>query len=136
MFPIGAFGIWIPCLTFVYSSSTFESFVISLPSSSVTAGVAETRIHISIAVCVGEIRVTKLLTLDTTYGFLASDNIVRLVRVFVALSLCRNNLTRYDEVEKGKVPKFSCLFPNLTPCPAPVVPLDVLPNLAYKQFLS
>jgi len=74
-----------------------------------------------------------VLTLDTTYGFLASDNIVRLARVFVALSSCRNDLTRYyDGIGEKKLAKFSCLFPN----PTPVVPSDVLPVLTYKQFLS
>jgi len=74
-----------------------------------------------------------LLTLDTTFGFLASDSIVRLARVFSALSSCRDDLKRYyNDVREKKVPKFSCLFPN----PTPVVPSDVLPDLTYKQFLS
>ncbi|KIM45564.1 hypothetical protein M413DRAFT_24741 [Hebeloma cylindrosporum] len=48
----------------------------------ILVGVAETRIDISIAVCVGEIHVTKLLTLDTIHGFLASDNVFLLAVSF------------------------------------------------------
>ncbi len=99
----------------------------------VLLGVAENRIDISIAVCVGEIHVTKLLTLDVTSGFLASDNIVRLARVFKALSYCRRDLTcYYDEVGQETAPKLSSLFPN----PTPVDPSVVLPVLTFKQFLS
>ena len=77
--------------------------------------------------------VTKLLPLDTTYGFLASDNIFRLARIFVALSSCGNDLTRYyDDIVQKKVPKLSCLVPN----PTPVVPSDALPDLTYTEFLS
>lgn len=74
-----------------------------------------------------------MLTLDTTSGFLVSDNCVRLARVFVALSSCRNDLIcYYDQVKQRKEPKFSCLFPN----PTAVDPSDVLPDLTYNQFLS
>ena len=99
----------------------------------VLIGVAENRIDISIAVCIGDIHVTKLLTLDATSGFLASDNIVRLARVFVALSSCRKDLTLYyDEIEQRKAPKLSSLYPK----PTPADPNDSLPVLTYKQFLS
>ena len=99
----------------------------------VLIGVAENRIDISIAVYIGDIHVTKLLTLDATSGFLASDNIVRLARVFVALSLCRKDLAvYYDEIERRKVLKFSSLFPE----PTPADPSDSLPVLTYKHFLS
>jgi hypothetical protein len=99
----------------------------------VLLGVAENRIDISIAVCVGEIHITKLLTLDITSGFLASDNTIRLARIFKALSYCRKDLTcYYDEIGQETAPKLSSLFPK----PTPMDPSVVLPVLTYKQFLS
>ncbi|KAF8956121.1 hypothetical protein BDZ97DRAFT_1672053 [Flammula alnicola] len=99
----------------------------------VLVGVAENRIDISIAVCVGEIHVTKLLTLDVTAGFFASDNIVRLARVFKALSCCQKDLALYyGEVRQKTTPPLSSLFPK----PTPVDPSIVLPALTYKQFLT
>ena len=82
----------------------------------VLIGVAGNRIDISIAVCIGDIRVAKSLTLDATSEFLASDKIVRLARVFVALSSCREDLKLYyDEIEQRKSPKLSSLYPQPTP---------------------
>ncbi len=76
---------------------------------------------------------TKLLTLDLSLGFHASDNIIRLARVFGALSRCRADLKHYyDRVRKLDFPKLSCLYPN----PTPLDPSKALPQLTYKQFLS
>ena len=70
-----------------------------------------------------------MLTLDATSGFHPSDKIVRLARVFVALSSCREDVTLdYDETEH----KLCSLFPQ----PTPADPSDSLPVLTYKQFLS
>ena len=121
------------CTTMAYLCLQYKSFREFCNFPTVLLGVAENRIDISIAVCIGDIHVTKLLTLDATSGFLASDNIVRLARVFVALSSCRKDLTRYyDEIEQRKGPKLSSLFPR----PTPADPSDSLPALTYKQFLS
>ena len=99
----------------------------------VLVGVTANRLEISIAVCAGVIYVSKLLTLNLSSGFHASDNIIRLARVFRALSLCRVNLqTYYDEVNSLALPKLSCLYPN----PTPADPSKPLPNLVYQHFLS
>ncbi|KAF8329867.1 hypothetical protein F5887DRAFT_1003612 [Amanita rubescens] len=96
-------------------------------------GATANRLEISVAVCVGPIYVTKLLTLDLSLGFHASDNIIRLARVFGALSRCRADLKNYyDRVRALDFPKLSCLYPN----PTPLDPSKPLPQLTYKQFLS
>ena len=119
--------------TIIYLCLQYKSFREFCNFPTVLIGVAENRIDISIAVCIGDIHITKLLTIDATSGFLASDNIVRLARVFVALSSCREDLTLYyDEIEQRKGPKLSSLFPQ----PTPADPSDSLPVLTYKQFLS
>ncbi|KAG5649766.1 hypothetical protein H0H81_002108 [Sphagnurus paluster] len=99
----------------------------------VLLGIAENRIDISVAVCVGEIHVTKLLTLDVIVGFLASDNIIHLARVFKALSACREDLTGYyREVKQKTARPLSCVFPEPTPVDSSVV----MPGLAYKGFMN
>jgi serine/threonine protein kinase len=99
----------------------------------VLVGATANRLEISVAVCVGPIYVSKLLTLDLSLGFHASDNIIRLARVFVALSRCRVDLTKYyDGVSSLASPRLSCLYPN----PIPLDPCKALPNLTYRQFLS
>ena len=76
---------------------------------------------------------TKLLTLDLSLGFHASNNIIRLARIFGALSRCRVDLKDYyDSVTNLTYPRLSCLFPN----PTPVDPSRSLPQLTYRQFLS
>jgi hypothetical protein len=99
----------------------------------VLIGVTANRLEISIAVCVGAIYVSKLLTLDLSSGFHASNNIVCLARVFRVLSICRVDLqTYYDEVNSLAHPKLSCLYPN----PTPANPSEPLPKLVYRHFLS
>ena len=99
----------------------------------VFVGATANRLEISVAVCVGPIYVTKLLTLDLSLGFHASDNIIRLARVFGALSRCRADLKHYyDRVRNLNFPRLSCLYPD----PTPLDPSKVLPQLTYKQFLS
>jgi hypothetical protein len=74
-----------------------------------------------------------LLTLDVISGFLASDNIVRLARIFNALSSCQKDIALYyDEVGQKTAPPLSSLFPK----PTPMDPSVVLPILTYKQFLT
>ena len=116
--------------TIAYHCLQYKPFREFCDFPTVLIGVAENRIDIYIAVCIGDIHVTKLLTLDATSGILASDNIVRLARVFVALTSCREDLTlHYDEIEQRKL---SSLYPQ----PIPADPSDSLPVLTYKQFLS
>ncbi|KAF8623060.1 hypothetical protein AX15_006528 [Amanita polypyramis BW_CC] len=99
----------------------------------VFVGATANRLEISVAVCVGPIYVTKLLTLDLSLGFHASDNIIRLARVFGALSRCREDLKNYyDRVRNLDFPRLSCLYPS----PTPLSPSKSLPQLTYKQFLS
>jgi hypothetical protein len=99
----------------------------------VLVGATANRLEISVAVCVGSIYVTKLLTLDLSLGFHASDNIIRLARVFGALSRCRADLKNYyDGVTNLDSPRLSCLYPN----PTPIDPSKALPELTYRHFLS
>jgi hypothetical protein len=99
----------------------------------VLVGITENRLEISVAVCVGPVYVTKLLTLDLCLGFHASDNMIRLARVFAALARCRVDLKNYyDDVSRLASPRLSSLFPN----PTPVDPSEPLPKLTYRQFLS
>ena len=99
----------------------------------VLIGVTHNRLEISVAVCVGPIYVTKLLKLDLYSGFHASDNMVRLARVFGALSRCRLDLKKYyTGVRISASQRLSCLFPNATP----IDPSNPLPKLTYRQFLS
>ena len=96
-------------------------------------GATANRLEISVAVCVGPIYMTKLLTLDLSLGFHGSDNIIRPARVFGALSRCRADLKiYYDRVRNLDFPKLSCLYPN----PTPFDPSKALPQLTYKRFLS
>ena len=102
--------------TIAYHCLRYKSFREFCNFPTVLIGVAENRIDMYIAVCIGDIHVTKLLTLDATSGILASDNIVRLARVFVALTSCREDLRLYyDEIERRKSPKLSSLYPQPTP---------------------
>ena len=73
-------------------------------------GATANRLEISVAVCVGFIYVSELLTLDLSLGFHVSDNIIRLARVF--------------EVGRLRSPRLSCLFP----CPTLVDTLRLLHN--------
>ena len=76
---------------------------------------------------------TKLLTLDLSLGFHASDNIIRLARVFQALSRCRVDLhDYYDGVRTSPPPRLSCLYPS----PTLADRSKTLPPLTYRQFLS
>ena len=76
---------------------------------------------------------TKLLTLDLSLGFHASDNIIRLARVFGALSRCRLDLHNYyDRVSHLTSPRLSCLYPN----PTLVDRSKTLPALTFRRFLS
>ncbi|KDR76199.1 hypothetical protein GALMADRAFT_210854 [Galerina marginata CBS 339.88] len=99
----------------------------------VLIGATANRLEISIAVCVGPIYVTKLLTLDLSLGFRASDNVIQLARVFKVLSRHRVELqSYYQNVKNSASPRLSCLFPN----PTPIDPSKALPKLTYRQFLS
>jgi hypothetical protein len=99
----------------------------------VLVGATANRLEISVAVCVGSVYVSKLLTLDLSLGFHASDNIIRLARVFGALSSCRLDLQNYfNEVCQLIFPRLSCLFPR----PTLVDSSKVLPKLTYREFFS
>ncbi|CAA7257512.1 unnamed protein product [Cyclocybe aegerita] len=99
----------------------------------VLVGATANRLEISLTVCVGPIYVTKLLTLDLSLGFHASDNIIRLARVFSVLSSCRTDLQiYYDNASKLEAPRLSGLYPS----PTLADPSRVLPQLTYQQFLT
>ncbi|KAG5649767.1 hypothetical protein H0H81_002109 [Sphagnurus paluster] len=101
----------------------------------VLLGVAENQFDISIAVCIGEIHVSKLLSIDVTAGFLVSGNILRLAQAFKAISFYRVELQAYyEKVEKkAQASKpLSCLYPQ----PRPVEPTVTIPDLTYKRFMT
>ncbi|KAJ3508829.1 hypothetical protein NLJ89_g5539 [Agrocybe chaxingu] len=98
----------------------------------VLLGVTANRLEISVAVCVGPIYVTKLLTLDLSLGFHASDNIMRLARVFHVLASCRKDLRKYYDKVISEPRGVSGLYPS----PTTTDPSKVLPKLTYRQFLT
>ena len=99
----------------------------------VLVGATANRLEISTAVCVGPVYVSKLLVLDLSLGFHASNNVIRLARTFKALSRCRADLRKYyDGVNNLFPPKLSCLYPN----PTSVDPSIQLPELVYQKALS
>ena len=76
---------------------------------------------------------TRLLVLDLSFGFHASDNIIRLARVFKVLGQCNDSLrTYYDEIKVSLPPKLLCLYPN----PVPVGAGTSVPLVRYRKFLS
>jgi len=86
-----------------------------------------------VAVSIGRVYVTRLLVLDLSFGFHASDNIIRLARVFKVLGQCNDSLrTYYDEIKVSLPPKLLCLYPN----PVPVGAGTSLPLVRYRKFLS
>lgn len=98
-------------------------------------GAAANSLEISVAVFVGHIYVTKLLILDLSLGFHASDNMIHLARVFQALSDCCKDLKTYYETVFSPLSASFQLF-SLFPNPTLVDPSKVLPKLTYLQFLS
>ncbi|KAF8720572.1 hypothetical protein AX14_010939, partial [Amanita brunnescens Koide BX004] len=73
------------------------------------------------------------LEIAVAVWFHASDNIIRLTRVFGSLSRCRAELkSYYDRVRNLDFPRLSCLYPN----PTLLDPSKALPQLTYKRFLS
>jgi len=99
----------------------------------VLVGVTANRLKISIAICVGSVYVSRLLVLDLSIGFHASDNTIHLARTFKALSRCQADLRKYyDRVNNLILSKLSCLYPN----PMPIDPFIQLPSLVYQQSLS
>lgn len=116
-----------------YPCLQFKRFRESCNFPVLFVGATANRLEISVAVCVAPVYVTKLLTLDLSLGFHASDNIIRLARVFGALSRCRADLKiYYDGVRNLDSPRLSCLYPN----PTPIDPSKALPKLTYRRFLS
>lgn len=90
------------------------------------------RLEIAVAVSIGQIYVTRLLVLDLSFGFCASENIIRLARVFKAVRCAFENLDAYYENLANTLPqKLSCLYPK--PSSADGRPL---PKLTYHKFLA
>ncbi|PPQ82774.1 hypothetical protein CVT25_009269 [Psilocybe cyanescens] len=117
----------------IISRDEYKKFRLHCNFPAVLIGVTANRLEISVAVCVGPVYVTKLLTLELTLGFHASESSIRLARVFKALSRCRENLKDYyDGVIKLEPPKLSCLYPS----PAAIDPSQKLPKLTYRQLLT
>ncbi|KAF8880351.1 hypothetical protein CPB84DRAFT_1874841 [Gymnopilus junonius] len=114
------------------SRDQYKSFRKYCNFPSVLIGITANRFEISIAVCVGPVYVTKLLTLDLSMDFHASDNIICLARVFKVLRRHRLELEKYyQSVKTSPPPKLSCLFPN----PTPIDLSKPTPKLSYRKFL-
>ncbi|KAJ3510653.1 hypothetical protein NLJ89_g4547 [Agrocybe chaxingu] len=97
----------------VVSRKKYERFRGSCNFPIVLIGATANRLEISVAVCVGHIYVTKLLTLDLSLGFHCSDNVIRLARVFNVLSSCRTYLENYyHKVSKLEAPRLSAGQPT------------------------
>jgi len=80
---------------------------------------------------------TKLLTFDVTSGFLVSDNIVRLARVFGALSSCWKDLTLTTTRSHKKEPSNSPLyFPSQQPWTLPLYYLFSLTNSFCPELVN
>ena len=78
------------------------------------------------AVCVGSIYASKLVTFDITPGFHLSENIIRLARIFKCLSSCRAALeTHYRAVQDNRT-TIAAIYPNPTSASG-----DALPRLIY-----
>jgi serine/threonine protein kinase len=102
---------------------------------SVLIGITANRLEIAIAVCVGSIYVTKLLMLDLSLDFHASDNIICLARVFKVLRHHQLDLKEYYRSIKTLLaapPTLSCLFPS----PTLIDPSIPMPKLTYREFLA
>ncbi|KAF8340881.1 hypothetical protein F5887DRAFT_1225861 [Amanita rubescens] len=100
----------------------------------VFVGATANRLEISVAVCVGPICVTKLLTLDLSLGFHASDNIIRLGSCLWSLSHAVEQISNIITTESE-----TRTFPDslvYIPTRHPSIPSEALPQLTYKQFLS
>jgi len=78
-----------------YFSLQYKPYRVYTNYTIVLVGVTANRLETSIAVCVVAIYVSKLLALDLSSEFHASDNIIRLARVFRVLHLCRVELESY-----------------------------------------
>lgn len=94
------------------------------------------RFEISIAVFTGSVCVTSLLTLDISSGFYASRNILRLARVFAALSKGFAELRDYyATISVPALIDISAVYPN------PTLVSDSNsntspPKLTYHKFIS
>ena len=98
----------------------------------VLIGIAGSRLQISIAVCVGAIFVSDLVTIDLSRGFHGSDTTIRLARVFSALASCRRELEDYyNGIGPSPRSDSSFLYPH--PITANKTPL---PAIKYDKYLG
>ncbi|KAJ2935845.1 hypothetical protein H1R20_g1250, partial [Candolleomyces eurysporus] len=95
-------------------------------------GVSGNRVQVSAAIFLGRIYVTTLFALDLSSGFHISETIVRLARVFEAVSKCRSELRSfYTQISLSSDATFSALFPNPTSARG-----ESLPSLTYRRFMA
>ena len=98
----------------------------------VLIGIAGSRLQISIAVCVGAIFVSDLITIDLSRGFHGSDTTIRLARIFNALASCRRELEHYyNGIGPSPRSDSSFMYPN--PITANKTPLPVI---KYDKYLG
>jgi hypothetical protein len=98
----------------------------------VLIGLAGTRLEISIAVYIGAIYVSDLVTIDLSRGFHGSSTTIRLARIFRALASCRRELEDYyGTIRPSPRSDNSFLYPH--PVTANATPL---PMIKYDKYLG
>ncbi|TFK23838.1 hypothetical protein FA15DRAFT_641962 [Coprinopsis marcescibilis] len=96
----------------------------------VLIGIADARLQVSIAVCIGSIYVSDLIYIDLSRGFHGSDTAVRLARIFKALSLCLQALEgHYNRIVPSTPSDTSFMYPS--PTTANGTPLPVIKYTGY-----
>jgi serine/threonine protein kinase len=98
----------------------------------VLIGIAGSRLEISIAVYVGAIFVSDLVTINLSRGFHGSNTTIRLARIFKALASCLQELKSYYEgIRHSSQSDFSFLYPH------PVTANQTaLPPIKYDKYLG
>ncbi|KAF6750431.1 hypothetical protein DFP72DRAFT_1072434 [Ephemerocybe angulata] len=119
-------------LSKIISSAKYNTFRGSCNFPVVLIGLAGSRIHISIAVYIGALFVSDLLTLELSGGFHGSATIIRLARIFKALKLCCRELQQYYEaLRPSSRSDISFLYPH------PIAANDTpLPVIKYQKYLA
>ncbi|KAF4622459.1 hypothetical protein D9613_009476 [Agrocybe pediades] len=98
-------------------------------------GIAGSRLQVSIAVYIGAVLVSDLVEIDLScLGFHASDVIIRVARIFTALSLCHEDLKAYyASIERQHTTPLDISF--LFPQPISATKAQ-LPNIIYDRPLD
>lgn len=98
----------------------------------VLIGIAGSRLEISIAIYVGAIFVSDLVTINLSRGFHGSDTTIRLARIFKALASCLQDLkSYYERIPTSSPSDYSFLYPH------PITANETaLPPIKYDKYLG